>query len=85
MLNILKIMGEVKGDPHESRQLDLQTVEASDCPSCKTNKTPQIRTDKVDANYANANIPDYSRSSINSAAHKRARQLITQKLHNEIQ
>ena len=41
MLNILKIMCEVIGDPHESRKLNSQTIEASNSHSCKMKTEPQ--------------------------------------------
>ena len=40
--HILKITCKAIGHPHESRKFDSQTIEASDSPSCKTNKAQQI-------------------------------------------
>ena len=60
LLNILKVMCEVIGVPPESRKFNLQTIEASDSLSSRTNKVPQNKTDKVDAHDDNANMPDYS-------------------------
>ena len=39
--------------------------------------------DNEDVNDANSNKPDYFRSSINRAAHKRANQVLMNKIHNE--
>ena len=77
LLNILKITGEGMLDLHKRTNFDLQTMEASNGPSCKTNKAQPIRIDNVDAYYANANSPYYLRSSINRAADKRPSQVLT--------
>ena len=82
LLYILKIMYEVIDDPHERTKFDSQTVEASNGPSCRKSKALHIKTDKVDANDMNANMPDYFRSSINRAADKRAKEVLT-KMYNE--
>ena len=84
VLNILKITCEVNGNPNESRHLNSQTTEASNCPSCKTNKATQIKIDNLDVNYANADMPDYFRSSINEATDNRASQVLTNKIYNEL-
>ena len=68
LLNTLKIMCEMIGDTHESRKFDSQTIGPSNGPSFRANKTPQIKTDKADANNTNANMQDYFGSSINRAA-----------------
>ena len=49
LLNILKIMCEVIGDPHESRKFNLQTLEASNGPTYRVNTAPQNKTGEVDA------------------------------------
>ena len=46
---------------------------------CKANKGQQIKTDNVEVNYANSNMPDYFRSSINRTADWRASQVLRQK------
>ena len=61
LLNILKIMCEVMGDPHESRKSDLQTMKEPNSHNCKTIKAQLIKTDNEDVNDANINIPDYFR------------------------
>ena len=75
-------MCEVIGDPHESRKFNLQTIEASNSPNCRTNRALQNKTHKVDANDTNANMPDYFRSSSNRAADKRTSEVLTTKIHN---
>ena len=57
LLNILNIECEVIGDPHESRKFNMKTTQASNIPSCKTNKGQQIKTDNVHVHDANANMP----------------------------
>ena len=37
LLNIWKMTYEVIGSPHESRKLDLQTMEESNSPGCRKN------------------------------------------------
>ena len=43
LLSILKITCDVIGDPHESRKFDSQTIETSNSPGCRTNKTHRLR------------------------------------------
>ena len=71
LLNVLKIMCKVIDNPHESRKFDSKTVEASDSPSCRTNKATKDETDKVDAHDKHVNMPDYFRSSTNRVADKK--------------
>ena len=63
LLNIVKIMCEVIGDPHESQKFDLQAIGVSKSPSCRRSRVPQNKTDKVDVNDTNAIMPDYFRSA----------------------
>ena len=70
-------------DQHAGRKFNSQTIQPSNSPSCKANKGKQNKTDNVDVNYANSNMSDYFRSSINKAADKRASQIIMEKIHNE--
>ena len=83
VLDILKIMCEVMEDLYESRKFDSQTIKASNGPSCKTNRAPQIKTDHMDVNDTNANMPHYFRSCVNRAADKRTRPVFTNKIHNK--
>ena len=83
LLDRLKITCELIGDPHESSNFNLQTIETFSSPSCRANKALQIKTDKVDANDTNANIPDYFRSSSNRDADKRASEVFTNKIYHE--
>ena len=39
LLSILRITCDIRGEPHESRKFNSQTVEASNSPSCRTNRT----------------------------------------------
>ena len=82
LLNILKVMCEVIGDPHDG-SFDSKTVQASNSPGHRTNRVPKMKTDKVDTNDTNANIPYYFRSSTKRAADKRACEALTNKTHNE--
>ena len=79
LLNILKRTFEVKDDTHESRKFNSQKREASNNLSCRANRTLQNKTDKVDANDINANMPYFVRSSINRAADKRASEVMKTK------
>ena len=65
-------MCEVMGDPHKSRIVNSQTMQASNSPSCKANKAQMLKTDNADVNEDNSNMPHYFRSNINRAADKRA-------------
>ena len=46
LLNIIRITCKVICEPHESRKFNL-TIEASNSPSCRTNRTPWNETEKV--------------------------------------
>ena len=81
--NILKIMCEVRGNPHKSRKFNSETIEASNSPSCRTNRAPQNKTDKTNANDTNVNIPSYFRSSINRAADRRASKVLMKQIYNK--
>ena len=59
-------------------------IETSNSPSCRTNRPPQNKTYKVDANDSNANMLDYFRYSTNRAADKKASKGLTKKINNEI-
>ena len=76
-------MCEVNGDPPESRKFDSQNIQTSISPTCKTDKAQQIKTDNAVVNYANVNMPDCVRSSINSTADKRTCLVLTNKIHNK--
>ena len=78
LLNILKTTYRVKVDPHESRKLDLQTIRASNDPSCRTIMTLQNKTDKVDASDTNVNMLDYFSFITNKAGRQRSKQGIDQ-------
>ena len=82
LFNILKITCEVIGDQHKSRKFNSQTIEASNGPSCKINKAPQINPDKANANDTNASMPHYFSSGINRAVDKRVSQALTNKIHH---
>ena len=56
VLDLLKIMYEVMGDPNKSRMLNFQSIQAFNNPSCKANKVKEIKADNVDVNDANSNI-----------------------------
>ena len=77
VLNILKTTCEVIGDPHESRKLNSQKIEAFNSLSCTTNKALQIKIDEVDRNDNNANISDYLKSTINRVADKKGGEILT--------
>ena len=77
-------MCKVVSIPHESRKFDSQTIEASNSPNCRTNKTPQNETDKVGAPENNTNMPNYFRSNTNKAADKGTSKVLTNKIHNEL-
>ena len=81
--NMLQKRCEAIGDPLESRKFNLQTIEVSNSPGCRINRSQENNTDKVDANDTKANMPDYFRSSTNRAAHKRASKVLTNKIHNK--
>ena len=70
LLDILKITCEVMGDQQADRKFDSQTIQQSNNPSCKTNKTQQIRADNENADNVNSNMLDCFRSSTNRAADK---------------
>ena len=78
LLDILKIMCKVMGNEAGSK-FDFQRTQPSNAPSCKANMGLQIKTDTMDLNDANSNMPDYFRSSINRTADKRASQVIMHK------
>ena len=82
VLNILRMICDVIGSPSETRKFYLQTIKASNDPSCKVNKASQINTDKVGANDTNANMPDYFRPSINREADKE-QVIFKNTIHNE--
>ena len=82
VIDILKIMCKVMGEPHKSGIFDDQTMQTSNNHSCKANKVQQIKADSANVNDGNSNMPDYFRSRINKAADKRACQVLMSKIHN---
>ena len=58
-------------------------MQAFNGPSCKVNKAKQNKADNAYVNDANANKPDYFRSSIKRVADKRASQVLRNKIQNE--
>ena len=78
LLGILKIMYEVVGGQEADRKFDCQTIQSSSTSFCKTNTDRETKSDNADVIDAYSNIPDYFRSSINKAAHKKACQVLTQ-------
>ena len=78
-LTVLKITCKVMGNTNDMSTFDLQTIEESNVPSYKRKQT-KIRWV---VNDANANMPEYFRSSGNRAADKRVSHVLTNKIHNE--
>ena len=83
VLDILKIMCEMMGDPHKSRVFDPQTVQEANSPTHKTKNIQQIKADTVDANDTNSNTPDYFRSGTKSAVDKIPNEVLTKKIYYE--
>ena len=82
-LSILKILCEVIDAPHESSKFNLQTTEAPNDLTCRTNEALHNKTNEVDTNVTNANMPDCFRSNINKTADKRGSKVLINKLHSE--
>ena len=71
------------GNPHESRNFNSHTIEASNSPSCRNNRATQNKTYKLDVHNTDANMPDYFRASTNRTACKKASEILTNEIHNE--
>ena len=84
LLDILKIMCEVVGDQQADRKLESQTIQPSNSPRCKANRSQQTKRDYVGVNDANSNMSDHLRSSMNKTADKRASKVLMPKIHSEM-
>ena len=49
VLDLLKIMCEVMGDPHKSRMSQFSNNAGNQQPSCRANSAQQIKADKADS------------------------------------
>ena len=60
-----------------------QTIEMYDSLNCRTNRAPQIETDREDMHDGKRNMSDYLRSITTRVADKRAGDALTNKIRNE--
>ena len=70
LLCILKLTCEVAGGQQADMTFDSQTIQLSNCSSCKANTDWKMKSDNADAGDANTNIPDYFRCIMNRAANR---------------
>ena len=70
LLGTLKIMCEVVGGQQADREVNSQTMQLSNGPSCKANTNRNFKSNNVDAADDNLNMPDYFRSSMKKADKK---------------
>ena len=74
---------EVLGGQQAGMKFDPQPIKPSSTPSCKANTDGEIRSDNVDVINANANMPDYFRSSTDREVDKGVSWALTQRIHSE--
>ena len=81
LLGKLRIKCDGISESHDGRKCGSQTIEVSNSLNCRANKAPQNDTETMNIHDGKINIPDYSRSSTNKAADKRACEVLTNEIH----
>ena len=84
LLDILKAICDVRGDPHIGRKSESQATQLQPANGLSFKAQSNRSTDNTDVIDGNSIMPDYFRSSINKAADGRANPVFTNKIHKEL-